>query len=268
MSTKSNLPNIPIYIGDWERDCNVLSLESEAAWMRIIFKLWSKGKQSTYKIPTKSLQNLWRCSESKMLEILDELIFNEIAEISMNERFIEFTCRRFKKENDLSKKRSEAVSKRKDRKEKNTKPLQNYNKRLQNTEIEIENENENESVIENKKGGVGEKTNREYFLTIEELKKQTPNEFSWRETIIRNYREAISNFGEEEFFGYLNQFFKQIENDGEQEKTLPEFKKHFSRWLNIQIKKDNENKSNNPTRKIGRKTEDDIREDLEGWGPE
>ena len=58
--TKKNLPNIPLYIGDWEKDCNVLSLESEAAWLRIVFKMFTNGKQSTYKLPTKGLQNLCR----------------------------------------------------------------------------------------------------------------------------------------------------------------------------------------------------------------
>lgn len=106
---KKNLPNIPIYIGDWERDCNVLSLESEAAWMRIVFKLWTKGKQNSIKMPAKSLQNLWRCDETKMKEIINDLQFNDIADISVTEGFVEFTCRRFVKENELSKVRSNAA---------------------------------------------------------------------------------------------------------------------------------------------------------------
>ncbi len=161
-STKKNLPNIPIYIGDWERDCNVLSLEAEAAWLRIIFKMFTKGKQSTYKIPTKALQNLWRCSESKMHEILDELTFNEIAEIFVDERFIEFTCRRFKKENEISQKRKEAVSKRSDRKNNSTKDLQKPYKEdtntLQTPDIEIENENKGKED----KGGMGKKEEKDF----------------------------------------------------------------------------------------------------------
>lgn len=142
MANKKNLPNIPIYIGDWERDCNVLSLESEAAWMRVVFKLWTKGKQSSYKIPTKSLQNLWRCSADKMKEILDELIFNEIAEITVEDGFILFTCRRFVKENELSNTRKEAVSKRKDRSEVLQKPYKKDTKVVQITENEDDIESE------------------------------------------------------------------------------------------------------------------------------
>lgn len=159
---KKNLPNIPIYIGDWERDCNVLSLESEAAWMRIVFKLWTKGKQNTIKMPTKSLQNLWRCDSNKMTEILDDLIFNEIADIVITERFVEFTCRRFVKENELSEIRSKA--RKNDKSESNeeqnnnktqSKHYQNTikteTKKDQNTENDYEIESDYEIKTENVK---------------------------------------------------------------------------------------------------------------------
>lgn len=146
MANKKNLPNIPIYIGDWERDCNVLSLESEAAWMRIVFKLWTKGKQNSIKMPTKSLQNLWRCSEQNMNEILQDLIYNEIAIITVDSDFVEFTCRRFVKENNISEIRSEASKGNKNANKTSTKPKQNLNKKTQNTDIDIE----NDIVIESK----------------------------------------------------------------------------------------------------------------------
>src|SRR5690606_10630769 len=141
MENKKNLPNIPIYIGDWERDCNVLSLESEAAWMRIVFKLWTKGKQNSIKMPTKSIQNLWRCSEDKMHEILNDLIFNEIAEIKVDKEFIECSCRRFVKENNLSEIRSKASKGNKNSIKKEKIYKQKVNKKTQNTDIENENEN-------------------------------------------------------------------------------------------------------------------------------
>jgi len=151
---KKNLPNIPLYIGDWEKDCNVLTLEAEAAWLRIIFKMFTNGKQSTYKIPTKGLQNLWRCSNEKVDDILTELIDFNICKIRTEGRFTEFTSRRFEKENDISKKRSEAVGNRKDRTKHKQKSNKTSTKHLQITENEIENDNE----IENKeKGGSGEK---------------------------------------------------------------------------------------------------------------
>lgn len=157
---KKNLPNIPIYIGDWERDCNVLSLESEMAWMKIIFKLHLSGKQNIYKTSTKALQILWKSTPEKVLEILEELRFENICEISEITGGYEFLCRRNKKENDISKIRSEAVSERykdsntiKKTKSNSTKPLQKTYKTLQNTDNENVDDNEikNNFVITKKK---------------------------------------------------------------------------------------------------------------------
>lgn len=142
--SKKNLPHIPIYIGDWERDCNVLSLESEAAWMRIVFKLWTKGKQNTIKMPAKSLQNLWRCGEEKMQDILNDLTYNEICEITHQQGFVEFTCRRFVKENHLSEIRSNAAkSKNKVETKSKQTTKQNKSKSEQNAD------NDNDIVIDN-----------------------------------------------------------------------------------------------------------------------
>jgi len=88
--TKKNLPNIPIYIGDWERDCNVLSLESEAAWMRIVFKMWTAGQKHSYRIPLSGLKNLWRCSLGDVYEILNELKRENISNISEDGQFVIF----------------------------------------------------------------------------------------------------------------------------------------------------------------------------------
>lgn len=144
MANKKNLPNIPLYIGDWEKDCNVLDIASEGAWLRIVFKLWTKGKQNTIKIPTKSLQKLWRCSEEQMREILDDLIFNEIAEIEEIAGFVEFTCRRFVKENELSRTRSKARSEGYLKNKNKSKDNQKNNKNLQNTDNDIDYDNVND----------------------------------------------------------------------------------------------------------------------------
>ena len=165
MANKKNLPYIPLYTGDWEKDCNVLSLDAEAAWLRIIFKMFNNGKQSTYKISTKALQNLWRVDEVKMFCIVEELIDNEICGIEKEEKHIVFTSRRYEKENIISEKRKEAVSSRKDR----TKSLQNAYKTptndIQNTEYE--NENEDEIKILNKKDEI-KNLSKEYFNEVME----------------------------------------------------------------------------------------------------
>jgi hypothetical protein len=182
---KKNLPNIPIYIGDWERDCNILSLESEMAWMKIIFKLHLSGKQSVYKTSTKGLQILWKSNQEKVVEILEELRFNEICEITEIAGGYEFLCRRYKKENDLSKIRSEAVNERykdvvkpKKPKTKTTKPLQKGYKPLQNTDNEIEIENDIEVSSEIKPASVRSKKPKIDFDEIGSIFNSTCTELS------------------------------------------------------------------------------------------
>lgn len=146
---KKNLPYIPLYTGDWIKDCNVLSLEAEAAWLRIIFKMFNGGKQSVYKVSTKALQNLWRVNDEKALCIIEELLDNDICSIVQDDRYVTFTSRRYEKENRISEIRKEAVSKRKDRTNPDadslTKDIQSAYKTdtndVQNAEIEIENNN-------------------------------------------------------------------------------------------------------------------------------
>lgn len=158
MENKKKLPYIPLYTGDWEKDCNVLSLEAEAAWLRIIFKMFNNAKQSSYKISTKALQNLWRVPEDKMVSIIHELEDNEICGIAREERFFIFTSRRYERENAISEIRRKAVSKRKDRTNDIQTSYKTDTKNIQNTENEIEYENEykDDNVLK-EKGGMGEK---------------------------------------------------------------------------------------------------------------
>lgn len=158
MENKKNLPYIPLYTGDWEKDCNVLSLSAEAAWLRIIFKMFNNGKQSTYKVSTKALQNLWRVPEELVISIIEELEDNNICGIDRTEKYVIFTSRRYEKENIISDVRRKAVSQRKDR----TNGLQASYKKDTNTLHNTENENEYEYEDKDdnefiEKGGMGEK---------------------------------------------------------------------------------------------------------------
>lgn len=241
MANKKNLPNIPIYIGDWERDCNVLSLETEAAWMRIIFKMWSAGKQNTIKMPAKSLQNLWRCSPEKAREILDDLIFNNIAEIAENSGFIEFTCRRFVKENALSKIRSEAGKTPSKKKKEKSKPNQTESKSEQNHDID--NENESEYVIEKNKK---EKKNK-----ILEDVKLTPSE----------YQKLVSKYGQVQTEWMLDKLNNYKISKGKK------YKSDYAAILNWVVASYNEekqkNNGNEPT--INRQTASTIQSNASGW---
>lgn len=144
-----NLPHIPIYIGDWERDCNVLSLQAEMAWMKIIFKMHLSGKQSSYKVSAKGLQRLWKSTPAEVEEILKELRFEDICEITEISGGFEFTSRRFKKENQISEVRSEAAKSRWEKEKEDANNMQTSNKNLQNPDNDIDNDNDNDFKNEN-----------------------------------------------------------------------------------------------------------------------
>lgn len=182
----SKLPHIPLYVGDWVKDCATLSLESEAAWLRIVLDLWTKGKQSQSKYTTKALQNLWRCSTEKVEEIVEELIDNNIAEISQEGRFYLITCRRFARENELSQIRSEAGKQ-------GAKAKQNKSKLKANIKQTHDNDNDNDNI----KGE--ESQERRGFSAIEKIvifcgglsgNKWDPKAKAWQPNIKKRLKEG------------------------------------------------------------------------------
>lgn len=251
-------PSFQFYAQDFLTGVTYLTNEEIGMYIKMLAKQWTDGK-----IPKKRLGFLVGIDWENFSEELKSKFIDK-GEYLIN---IRLEQERDKKEIFLEKQRKNGSKGGRPRKNKeNEKPKQNPNE-SQKKPLEDENEKE-EEIEKEKKGGVGEKNSNEHFLSIEELKSQSKNEFTWRETIIRNFREPIPNFSEDDFNHYLEQFFKQLENDGETEKTLAEFKKHFSRWLNIQIERNNGSKksSNNSTEYIaGRQTEDDLRKNLTDW---
>ncbi|WP_417357641.1 hypothetical protein [Flavobacterium sp.] len=159
--SKKNLPHIALYVGDWERDCNVLSLEAEMAWLKIIFKMHLSGNEPVYKTSAKGLQILWKCTAGKAAEIIDELSINNICIIDEITGGYSFTSRRLQREKNISQTRSQAAKKRRNKAEENTTTLNKTSaKVLQNTD----NDNDNDIDIEveinadfDGKEGMGEK---------------------------------------------------------------------------------------------------------------
>jgi limonene-1,2-epoxide hydrolase len=41
---------------------------------------------------------------------------------------------------------------------------------------------------------------------------------------------------------YVEEFCKKLENEGINEKSIRDFKSHFARWLNIELKKESQSK--------------------------
>ena len=105
-------PYIPLYIGDWEQDTNMLSLEAEGGWLKIIFKMFKNGKTGVYKISTKALQNLWRKSNDETKEIINELSDANVCIIESLNGSITFKNRRMMRQKEISEIRTKAVENR------------------------------------------------------------------------------------------------------------------------------------------------------------
>ena len=159
--SKKNLPHIALYVGDWERDCNVLSLEAEMAWLKIIFKMHLSGNEPVYKTSAKGLQILWKCTADKTAELIDELSINNICAIDEIQGGYSFTSRRLQREKTISQTRSKAAKKRHNKAEENTTTLNKIPaKVLQNTDIDNDNDIDIEVEIKTDfdgKEGMGEK---------------------------------------------------------------------------------------------------------------
>ena len=103
----------------------------------------------------------------------------------------------------------------------------------------------------NGKGKNLENSKNENFLLydLDVLKKEIRNEFSWKESLVRDYKEIFPGFKMSDLENHLEIFFKTLRADGEVEKTLKDFKKHFNRWTMIQLKNQfNGNRNSNRTK--------------------
>ncbi len=128
-SKTGNQPYIPLYIGDWEKDTNMLSLEAEGGWLKIIFKMFTNGSTGVYKISTKALQNLWRKSSDETKEIIQELLDGDVCIIDLYDGGYVFKNRRMMKQKRISEIRSDAVNVRyKNDSNGTTKPIQKSTK--------------------------------------------------------------------------------------------------------------------------------------------
>jgi len=169
-------PYIPLYIGDWEQDTNCLSLQAEAAWLKIIFKMFKDKKSGVYKTTTKSLQNLWKCDTKDVQNILSELSENNICGLEIGDIII-FYNRRMVKEAEISQIRSKAVQTRYKTTTKHLHPLEYDNEYIIKVFKELENRT-NTTI------GETEKTNY-MFLIVEMVKifiDENPDYFFEKET--------------------------------------------------------------------------------------
>lgn len=75
-------PYIPLYIGDWEKDTNCISALAEFALLKLTFKLFNSQKRGEIITNFHSLSLLFKSNLEQTRQIFDELIYNNILDIS------------------------------------------------------------------------------------------------------------------------------------------------------------------------------------------
>lgn len=239
-------PYLPLYVQDYLTDekLNECSAAAQGVYIKLMclmhkqteygkILLKQKDKQSENQINNfafKIARNLpFGLDEIK--KALGELVQENVLIID-GDFLIQ---KRMVKDNSISEVRSKAGKKGGNKTQKFAKA-----KTKANSENEYEYENEVDNVNKNVNFG-----KYENLLKIEKLQEDFKTETSWKESICRNIREIKKGFSMNDVDDWLETFFKLITSDGEELKTIGDTKKHFNRWLLIEINKQNGNRNNN-----------------------
>jgi uncharacterized protein YdaU (DUF1376 family) len=142
------LPYIPLYIGDWLKDTNCLTLEAIAAWLLLVFKLWEK--KGELEISFQQMAILFKKSIQETHEIFIELTENKIFDWQkIDENKLIIFSRRMLREVRLSSVRSEAGKKGGRPKKQSKSKIETKTK--QNAEYEYVYEDDNAAENDNEK---------------------------------------------------------------------------------------------------------------------
>lgn len=112
-------------------------------------------------------------------------------------------------------------------------------------EEDVDEEEDKDEYFEKSEKLLNLNVESETLQSIDEIENQFTNEVSWKESICRNLSEVKNGFDMQTLENYLEQFFKLIRGDGEDYKTVKDTKKHFNRWLKIEIQKNKTNDKSN-----------------------
>ncbi len=88
-------PYIPLYVGDWKKDTDNISLEAEGALLKLTFKMWDSVAKGSLSIRLSNFALMIKKSEETAIEIIKELAENNVLNISFGEEnWIKFESRR------------------------------------------------------------------------------------------------------------------------------------------------------------------------------
>lgn len=152
----SKKPYIPLYVGDWVKDTDCISLEAEGALLKLVFKMWESKTPGSVSIRFSQIAILFKKSEEIARKIVQELKENDILEIEyIGENEVKIENRRMIREHSKSLTNSENGKKGgrpKSEKQKKEKRIETESKAniKRNADNDIDIENDNDIDIENK----------------------------------------------------------------------------------------------------------------------
>jgi len=161
----SKQPYIPLYIGDWEQDTNCLTPLAEFALLKLVFKLFKSEKKGVFVANYRTLSVLFKSNIEETKAIFQELIDNNILNISaIKEDTFEIISRRMIREGTISEIRS-AIGKSGGK----AKRKQNVSKR--EAKVKQNTDNDIDIVIDN----IIEYLNKKVSKNFEKTTKETIN---------------------------------------------------------------------------------------------
>lgn len=99
---------MPLVIGEWERDVNVISLCAEGALLKLSFKLWDAKPRGSIDISYQAMAKLFKMGEPEARRLFDELRLNNILNVlDINDQMVRISSRRMLKKTVVSETNSE-----------------------------------------------------------------------------------------------------------------------------------------------------------------
>lgn len=151
---------IPLEIGAWEQDVNMISLEAEGALLKIIFKLWKSEDKGRQKFALPAMALMLKKSPDEVIKILQELKENSVLNIDFGEdNAVTIESRRIAREAEISRQNSQngkAGGRPKKRKETKLKPKKENSDRNSDYDYnyDYESGSDSDSELKDKNGAL------------------------------------------------------------------------------------------------------------------
>lgn len=144
----SKLPYIPLYVGDWVKDTNIISIEAEGALIRLTFKLWNSSTRGRVIYSLRQLTILFKKSEKETNDIISELKEADVLNIEFHEHgMVKIESRRMLKAAAISATNSQNASKKSNIKKQHQSEFKAKHQRIHVNDSDIDNDVEYDNDV-------------------------------------------------------------------------------------------------------------------------